>query len=95
MDKEKARKARQAEKQKAREVANVQHAKNTPASGSRPSEGNVNPQSGEGAQMQPTPGLPSAGLPLRTYLLPQSPRAGLVSDLYFYHVVTIFLPYPD
>jgi hypothetical protein len=62
MDKEKARKARQAEKQQAREVTNVQHAKNTPASGSPPSESNVNPQSGEVAQMQPTPGLPSAGL---------------------------------
>jgi hypothetical protein len=53
------------EEKKAREAKEAKHAKNTknaPTSTSRPSEINANPQFGEGAQMQPIPGLHSAGL---------------------------------
>jgi uncharacterized protein (DUF1800 family) len=56
MEKEKARNAREVEKQKAKE------AKNTSASSSRPSQRNVNPQPSEEAQTQPTLSLHSAGL---------------------------------
>jgi hypothetical protein len=42
MEKEKARNAREAEKQKASEAKNAKNTKNTPASGSRPSHGNIN-----------------------------------------------------
>jgi hypothetical protein len=59
MNKAKAIKAREAEKQKAREAKNT---KNALASSSPPSESNVNPQLGEGAQVQPNPGLHSDGL---------------------------------
>jgi hypothetical protein len=60
-------KARKAEIAKATERLKAGDAKNTGsalevASSSRPSESNVNPQPGEGAQAQPTPGLHSAGL---------------------------------
>jgi hypothetical protein len=53
------------EEKKAREAREAKHAKNTknaPTSTSRPSEINANLQFGEGGQMQPTPGLHSAGL---------------------------------
>jgi hypothetical protein len=56
MDKEKAGEAK---KQKAREAKNT---KNTLAISSPPSKSNVNPRPSEGAQMQPTLGLHSAGL---------------------------------
>ncbi|KAJ8580609.1 kinase-like protein [Rhizopogon salebrosus TDB-379] len=60
-EKQKAREAREAEKQKARETKNAKNTKNAPG-GSRLSESNVNPQPGEGAQTQPTPGSHSVGL---------------------------------
>jgi hypothetical protein len=63
-EKEKARKAEIAkatERQKADDAKNTQSALAV-ASSSRPSESNLNPQPGEGAQVQPTPGLHSAGL---------------------------------
>jgi hypothetical protein len=56
MEKEKARNAKEAEKQRARE------AKNASASSSWPFQRNVNPQPGEEAQTQPTLGSYSAGL---------------------------------
>jgi hypothetical protein len=59
MNIENAINARGAEKQKAREAKNT---KNAPASRPPPSESNVNPQLGEGAQVQPNLGLHSAGL---------------------------------
>src|ERR1700710_1084700 len=55
------KKAREAKKQKARDAKNAKNTKNAPTSSSRPSESNINPQPGGGAQAQPTPGLHSAG----------------------------------
>ena len=59
MNIEKGTNAREAEEQKARKAKNT---KSALASSSPPSESNVNPQLGEGAQVQPNLGLNPAGL---------------------------------